>query len=78
MDSKKQLLNEVREYAPSDAHTKMARLLHACIRELRIKNDTAASEDILRNQGAIAELKLILKGINLHQKYKEYSGGFDE
>jgi hypothetical protein len=78
MNNKKQLMEELRAYAPSDPHTKVVRLLHACISDLRIKNDTATSEDILRNQGAISELKLILKGINIHQKYQEFSGGFDE
>lgn len=78
MDTKKELMNEVRQYAPSDLHTKVVRLLYACINELRIRNDTAASEDVLRNQGAVSELKSILKGINIREKYQEFTGGFND
>jgi hypothetical protein len=78
MEDRRQLLKDVKEYANSDPHTKFVKLLYACIHDLRIKNDTATSEEFLKNQGAISELKLIIRGISIFQKYKEYTGGFDE
>ncbi len=78
MKTKRELMAEVYKYAHSDPHTSFVLLLHACIKELRLKNDTATPEDCLKHQGAISELKSILKGVTVFEKYEEYSGGFDE
>ncbi|NIV16125.1 MAG: hypothetical protein GWN62_34170 [Aliifodinibius sp.] len=78
MDDKKELFKDIQEYISSEPYLKFVKLLHTCIHDLRIKNDTAEAEDTLRNQGAISELKRILRGISRYEKYKEYTGGFDE
>lgn len=78
MLTKKQLLAEVREYTTSDAGMKFRLLLQACIEELRIRNDTATTDDFLKHQGAIEELKAIAKGISIREKMKEFDGAFGE
>jgi hypothetical protein len=76
MKTKKELLADCKEFAATDAGIKFRLLLAATINELRAKNDTATTEDFLKNQGAIRELKLLHKGIGPKIRSSEYDGGF--
>jgi hypothetical protein len=76
--NKRDLIKEVKEYAHTDPGMKFVMLLRMCIDDLRRKNDTAHPDDVLRNQGAIGELKSIIKDLKAKEKLREYSGGYDE
>jgi hypothetical protein len=76
--NKRDLIKEVKEYAYTDPGMKFVMLLRMCIGDLRRKNDTAHPDDVLRNQGAISELKSIIKDLKAKEKLREYSGGYDE
>jgi hypothetical protein len=73
-------LQEAKEYKDSSAGYAFVRLLNACIVDLRERNDTADADDVLRNQGAITELKSLAKQLApvVKRKRLEFNGGFDE
>ena len=74
--SKKELAFKVKDYAATDAGRMFRLLLETWIRDLRLKNDTAEIADFQKNQGAIKEMKLMLKAITPHQQIKEFDGSY--
>ena len=74
----KEHFSTVKEYAMSTPGMAFRKMLNKCIHDLRIKNDNADKDDVLRNQGAIAELKRIVKGITPVELKDEFNGAFDE
>jgi hypothetical protein len=78
MKTKAQAIKTVNEYASTDAGIAFRTLLICWISDLRKKNDTAATEDVLKNQGGIRELKLIVKQIGGDRISTEYDGGFGD
>jgi hypothetical protein len=74
--TKREAMTEVNEFAQTDAGRAFRKLVSIWINDLRAKNDTAESEDFMKNQGAIRELKLIHKGIGPKIRTEDYDGGF--
>jgi hypothetical protein len=78
MLNKKQAIKEAKEYKGTTQGICFTNMLHACIYDLRMKNDSADNDQVLRNQGAIAELKALAKALSLTGGYSEHNGAFDE
>jgi hypothetical protein len=74
--SRKELSAKAMEYAATDAGRVFRLLLETWITDLRKKNDTAELKDFPKNQGAIKEMKLMLKAITPHQQIKEFDGSY--
>jgi hypothetical protein len=74
--TKKELAGKVMEYASTEAGRTFRLLLETWIKDLRHKNDTASIEDFPKNQGAIKEMKLMLKAITPHQQIREFDGSY--
>ena len=74
----KEHFSTVKEYSLSTAGIEFRKMLNQCIEDLRIKNDTAEGNEFLKNQGAIQELKKIVKAIAPIEKKSEFNGAFDE
>jgi len=64
------------EYGATEVGKLLVLLFHACINELREKNDSAEMNDVLKNQGAIREMKLLLKDLNPREEQQQYDGAF--
>lgn len=78
MRTKKELLKEAQEYRGTTAGLTFISLLNACIEERRKRSDSAEHEQVLRNQGAIEELKWLVKHLSLTQPLEEHDGAFNE
>ena len=74
--TKKELAGKVQEFAASEPARIFRLLLEAWIMDLRLKNDTAELKDFPMNQGAIKEMKLMLKAITPHQQIREFDGSY--
>lgn len=57
------LLARVNEQRDTDLHLTFRALLQVELNSLREKNDIAVPEDVLRNQGAIAFVKRMIKSL---------------
>ena len=76
--TRKQAMVNAKQFEGTDAGRACRKLLEVVISDLREKNDTATTEDFLKNQGAIRELKLMHKGIGPKQTMTEFDGGFGD
>jgi len=74
----KTLYQELKLFEHADLFTKFRMLLMSTINDLREKNDNAIPEDVLRNQGAIKELKIMYKRLGGTEKFKEHNSAMDE
>jgi hypothetical protein len=74
--SRKEIAAKTLEYANTDGGRMFKLLLEIWIRDLRKKNDTAELKDFPKNQGAIKEMKLMLKAITPHQQIREFDGSY--
>ena len=78
MQSRKELIKEAKEFSGTTAGLTFVRLLIVCVRDLRKANDSAVAEQVLKNQGAISELKGLIKALSLSKGFAEHNGAFDE
>jgi hypothetical protein len=72
------LLTLLKEYELSECHKLFRSLLESEIQTWREANDNATQEDVLRNQGAIAAFKKVLKAVTPKdvEDLPTYDGGF--
>ena len=63
MSRSKTYYNTIKEYERTPMWFALDALLKALLQEARIRQDNAEEKDIYRNQGAIKELKTMLKNI---------------
>ena len=69
------------DYAMTDPIRMVRQILNERLQALREKNDAAEDKDVIRNQGAIAELKGILKilsPLKPENQRVEWDGGFGD
>jgi len=78
MSDKKLLIARILEQEATAHHQSILMLIKLLIEEARIRNDTAVAEEIYKNQGAIRELKQLLKVIRSHNVHHGYDGGYGE
>ena len=52
--------------------------LSQLIQDARERNDTAVDKDLYRNQGAVKELKQLLKSIKRHEIQRGFDGGYGD
>lgn len=73
------LLTQLKEYEFSECHKLFRRLLEQEIQTWREANDNATQEEVLKNQGAIAAFKKVLKAVSPKdvEDLPTYDGGFN-
>ena len=74
--SKKELIAKIVPHELTECHQYFLLLLERLLQDARARNDTATKEDVYRNQGAVKELKQLLKSIKRHEIKRGYDGGF--
>lgn len=72
------LAAEIKQYSQTEQIRLMRRFFLARIDYLREKSDTVTAEDLPKHQGAIAELKELLKVTKFNNQLKEFDGAFGE
>ena len=69
---------KIQEYADTECFRLFIRLFNELIDSNRVKNDTATGEEVVRNQGAIQQLRDILKiQVVRPSKYTAKDGAFN-
>ncbi|MCK4794863.1 MAG: hypothetical protein KAV87_64635 [Desulfobacteraceae bacterium] len=76
--SKRELAAKIQSHELTECHQLMQQLIRKCIESARVRNDTADGFEIYRNQGAVKELKHLLKSICSHEVRRGFDGGFGE
>ena len=76
--SKRELAARITPHESTECHQLIQQLLQRCIEHARVRNDTADGFDLYRNQGAVKELKYVLKCICAHEIQRGFDGGFGE
>lgn len=71
----KDIIYKLLEFEPTPCFQLFRQLLEALIGEARIRNDTAIKEDVLKNQGAIGEMKQLLKVLQATHRDKNVKDG---
>jgi len=74
----KEVVGKLREFEPTPCYRLFKLLCDTLIEEARARNDIAIDNEIYKNQGAIAELKSILKSVRSRQAHTTYDGGYSE
>lgn len=74
----KDIVMRLLEFEATPCFQLTVELLDALIQEARVRNDTAVSEDVLRNQGAIAELKQMKKRLQSQPVRRGLDGAYAE
>jgi len=74
--SKKELIEKITPHELTECHQYFQQLLNRLIQDARERNDTAIGEELYRNQGAVKELKQLLKSIKSHEIQRGYDGGY--
>lgn len=75
---KDKLYKELREYQSTACHFAFRELFKSELDSCRELNDYSTADDVLKNQGAIAVLKKLLKGTAQSQEQKVYDGAISE
>ncbi len=76
--SKKELIAKIVPHEATECHQYIQRLLERLIQDARERNDTATGDELYRNQGAVKELKQLLKSIKSHEIQRGFDGGYGE
>ena len=76
--SKRELIAKIVPHELTECHTYFQLLLELLLQDARERNDTAMNEDLYRNQGAVKELKHILKSIKRHEIQRGFDGGYGD
>ena len=74
--SKKELLTKILPHELTECHQYIRALLECLIQDARERNDTATGDELYRNQGAVKELKQLLKSIQRHEIQRGFDGGY--
>ena len=75
---RRQLAKELRAYNQSQPYRLINKLLVASIETLRHRNDTAPADEVTQNQGAIKELKSLLKDLKMKDEVQQHDGAFHD
>ena len=75
---KKELLTKLATHELTECHQYFQLLFEVLIQEARERNDTAVKEDLYRNQGAVKELKQLLKSTKRHEIKRGFDGGYGD
>jgi hypothetical protein len=81
MSDKKAIAANIREFGSTPLYREFIKLFLVHIEELRLSNDSADRETVLKNQGGILKLKAIIKSIDVNvipKRTKDYDGGFND
>ena len=62
----------------TECHQYMQKLIEAQLHDARVRNDTARGNDLYRNQGAVRELRHLLKNIRPHEIQRGLDGGYGD
>ena len=76
--SKKELIAKIRPHELTECHQYFQKLLGRLIQDARERNDTAIDNELYRNQGAVKELKQLLKSITRHEIQRGFDGGYGD
>lgn len=77
--SKKQLIEKIMPHELTECHRYFQQLLELLIQDARERNDTAIGvAEIHQNQGAVKELKQLLKSIKRHEIQRGFDGGYGD
>ena len=76
--SKKELIAKIIRHELTECHQYVQKLITVLINDARRRNDTATGDDLYRNQGAVKELKQLLKSIQTHEIQRGLDGAYGE
>ena len=76
--SKRELAAKIIPHELTECHQFIQQLIRARIDAARIRNDTADGFEFYRNQGAVKELKILLKSICAHEIQRGFDGGYGD
>ena len=76
--NKKELAEKIVPHEMTECHQYFQKLLEVLIQDARERNDTAVNEELYRNQGAVKELKQLLKSITRHEIQRGFDGGYGD
>lgn len=77
--SKKQLIEKILPHEFTECHQYFQKLLKRLIQDARERNDTAIGvAEIHQNQGAVKELKQLLKSIQRHEIQRGFDGAYGD
>ena len=76
--NKKELVAKIVPHELTECHQYFQLLLEVLIQDARERNDTAVDKDLYRNQGAVKELRQLLKSIKSHTIQRGFDGGYGD
>ena len=76
LKSKKAYAEIKKEYIGSGPLFSFIKLFNILLNEARLRQDTAEGNDLIKNQGAIKELKSIIKNLEATGERYQYTEGY--
>ena len=74
----KEVVGKLREFEATPCYRLIKLLCETLTDEARLRNDTAIDNELYKNQGAIAELKAMVRSLQPRTPQKTYDGGYAE
>lgn len=76
--SKKELAAKIKPHELTECHQLVQQLIRIRMQDARVRNDTAEGNEFYRNQGAVKELKVLLKSICSHEIRRGLDGAYGD